>query len=241
MKKLICMILALVMVMSLCACGQQNADENKGDDNKNETTTQDDSNNTQDEPENEDNKTEDNNTETKDPTKLTGIDQITFTVNGTTFHLGMKLSEILDSGVFTDFSCRDEELEEVEAGGAYVTVAGTDGPRILLYLWNLSRQTIDVKDATVVGLSYNLDGEDSVVDVSFEGVTLNTSVKDLTSLFGKPNVHEKTYENETSVSGGWRGFDIGEQFRLYITAEQPKGKALSHFELQFKPFASNIK
>ena len=240
MKKLICMILALVMVMSLCACGQQNDDKNK-DDGKTETTTQDDSNNTQDEPENEDNKTENNNTETKDPTKLTGIDQITFTVNGTTFHLGMKLSEILDSGVFTDFSCRDEELEEVEAGGAYVTVAGTDGPRIRLYLWNLSRQTIDVKDATVVGLSYELDGEDSVVDVSFEGVTLNTSVEDLTSLFGKPNVHEKTYESETSVSGGWRGFDIGELFRLYITAEQPKGKALSHFELQFKPFTSNIK
>ncbi len=220
MKKLLCLILALITVLSLCACGAETPN------NKSEDPTKD-------------------NTGGKNPPALTAIEDVTFTIGGKTFHMGMKLSEFVASGVFAEIKYSDETLEEVETGAATVTLVSGGKAKVTLRVWNLSREEINIEDATIVGIWYypeewTEEEKAKIGAVSFAGIQLNSTIDQITGVFGKPNVHEDTWENETARSGGWRGFDIEDKFRLYIEAKEPKDQKITNFSLEFKPFTDSI-
>lgn len=234
MKKLLSMILALLMVMSLWACGGEEPKDTKDDldyGNEVELPGQD--------------TTEDGETDgQKVPPELKSIDEFTFTLNGVKFHLGMKLSELMDSGAFVEVTSRDDTLEAVRAGTAEAKL--DENHSVWIDLWNLSRDEIEIKDATVVGLHYHVEDWDEsakakIGDVSYLGKRLNTSIESVSQVFGEAFVHEETYEMEDERSGGWRGYDIGEEFRLYIRVMEFTDRGLYSFRLEFRPFTDNIK
>ena len=231
MKKFIVWMLVAALMLSLCACAQEKTNvSNKGGNDSG--TSQNNSQNTQ----------SGDSTQEEQSKELTSIADITFTVNETKFHLGMKLSELMDSGVFTRMTARKETLEAIENTNANIYVGER---KLVLYLWNLSREQIDVEDATVVGVEIIPESKgitEVLKDISFAGVKLDDSIDSVISVFGEPNVHEQTSDTEGFRSAGWRGFDIGEEFRLYIHANFDKSKQeMVFFSLFFRPFTDNIK
>lgn len=169
------------------------------------------------------------------------LEDVTFTLNGREFHLGIRLSELVASGVYTDIKYYDEELEGLERSAVSLTLDPGGKARVLIYVWNLSGGEIDIHDATVTGIEYFMEDwteaeKAAVGPVSLNGVALNTTVSDIVEIFGEPNIHEKTWDHDTERSGGWRGFDIGEAFRLNIVAEEAAGQPVHNFYLEFKPF-----
>lgn len=236
MKRLLCMFLALILLVSLCACGS--------DDSENATSSTPSEESAPDGNEGGSQPTQGDEGE-KEPATLKAIGDVSFTIDGKKFQLGIKLSEFIDSGVGADISFSDETLEAVETGAAYVTLLDGGKGKVSLRVWNLSRQSIDIEDATIVGLWYygeNLNEAEKAMigEVSFAGVQLNDTIEKTIGVFGKPNVHEKTWENEENRSAGWRGFDINDEFRLYITAKQATGQTIDEFSLEFKPFTDSI-
>lgn len=233
MKKLLCIILALMLVLSLWACGAEEPEKTPEDIVYEDETELPDGDVVEDE------KTEDE----KVPPELTSIDEFSFTLNGVKFHLGMKLSELMDSGAFVEVTSKDETLEAVYPGTAEAKL--DENHSVWIDLWNLSRNEIDIKDATVVGLHYHVEDWDDdakamIGDVAYKNKRLNTSIETGRQIFGKPNVHEETWESDTEISAGWRGFDIGEEFRLYIRVMEFKEQGLYSFRLEFKPFTDSI-
>ena len=239
MKKLFSAILALILVLGLCACGQEKKDDAVATDPVGSDPTEPVAT-----------------VPTTEPTvpatqsaAAEDLSDVTFTVCGEEFHLGMKMSELLASGVFTDYEYYEDTLEPIASGGALVNLGTEKKCTLTIYLWNLSRDTISAEDATVVGISYSTEyWEDSakakVGDVCFRGVKLNSSIEAITEVFGKPNVHEDTFDGDEYRGGGWRGFDIGEEFRMYISIEHlkslPEAESMIDFSLQFKPFTDSI-
>lgn len=234
MKKRICMILVLIMALSLCACGQDKTNSTTNND-----ATEDNSTST----------TETPTTENAQSAAPTALSEFTFTVYGKEFHLGMKMSDLLATGVFTNCEYRDESLEPIANGTALVNLGTEKKCTLYIHLWNLSRDTIDVQDATVVGVSYipeywDASAKSNMGDVCFRGAKLNSSIEDITDIFGKPNVHEDTFDGDEYRGGGWRGFDIGSDFRMNLSIEHlkslPEEESMSSFDLQFKPYTDNI-
>ena len=245
MKKLFYLALALVLVMSLSACGQDQPAQTQ----PNTPTGSLPVGTTGSTPATTVPITTVPATTEKKPLSIESISEFSFTVCGKEFHLGMKMSELLASGVFTDVEYYEESLEPISSGGAFINLGTDKKCTLTIYLWNLSRNAIDAKDATVVGVSYNPekwtdDAKAKMGDVTFRGIKMNSSIETLTEVFGKPNVHEYTYDGEEDRSASWRGFDIGEEFRLYIRIihlkSLPEEQSMSSFSLQFKPFTDSI-
>ena len=232
MKKLICLMLALVMLLGLCACGN-NADRNTNEpivDNDVDETVADNIE-----------QTAQNNSESSDPVSFNSIDEISFVIKDTEFRLGIKMSDLLDSGVFADIEGDEPTLDAHEAGGGSADVDGDGSSDILFFLWNLTDEEIAIENATVVGLRYYTSKKSAetlsmIGAVSYAGKQLNNSIDSVRDVLGKPNVHEQTYEGEEENSAGWRGFDIGEEFRLNLRVIQNLDGTLSSFDLLFKPY-----
>ena len=232
MKKLTCLMLALVMLLGLCACGSNtdsNANEPIADNNSGEAIT--------------DNieQTTHNNNETTDTVSFNSIDEISFVIKDTEFRLGIKMSDLLDSGVFADIEGDEPTLDAHESGGGKADLDGDGSSDILFYLWNLTDEEAPIEDATVVGLRYytskkSADTLSMIGAVTYTGKQLNISIDSVRDVLGKPNVHEETYEGEEENSAGWRGFDIGEEFRLNLRVTQDLDDTLLSFDLLFKPY-----
>jgi hypothetical protein len=229
-------MLALVMLLGLCACGN-NTDSNTNapitDNNTNETIT--DSSEQVTQPSTQ------NTNETTDDVSFNSIDEISFVIKDTEFRLGIKMSDLLDSGIFADIEGDEPTLDAHEAGGGKADLDGDGSSDILFYLWNLTDEEIAIEDATVIGLRYNTSKKSAEIlsmigAVSYAGKQLNSSIDSVRDILGKPNVHEQTYEGEEENSAGWRGFDIGEEFRLNLRVIQDLNDALLTFDLQFKPY-----
>jgi hypothetical protein len=167
------------------------------------------------------------------------LDDITFTIGGQEFRLGMKLGELIDAGVLSDIKYYDETVEPLERSGISGKLVSGGSGSVMIYAWNLTRQETDIRDTTIVGITCNMENwtgaeKAQMGSVCLNGVPINTSVDHLTQIFGKANVHEKTYETDTERSGGWRGFDIADTYRLYITATESLDGGLHTFALEVK-------
>ena len=123
MKKLICTILLLTLAISLCACGQENPSKPESHTTAGNTPT----GTTGSIPTTGSVPTTavPPTTQSQQPPTIASISEFTFTVYGKEFHLGMKMSDLLDSGLFTDVEYYEESLEPIASGGAFLNL-GTD-------------------------------------------------------------------------------------------------------------------